>query len=150
MGKKYVAALAKIDRTKAYSLDEGLKLLTETKVAQFDETVDVTVRLGVDARKSDQMVRGAVTLPQGLGKPVRVLVFAKGEKEKQAQAAGADHVGGQDLVDKILNDNWMDFDRVISTPDMMSQVGKIGRPRSSPRSSDKASRSRASPTATAR
>lgn len=127
MGKKYEAALAKVDRAKQYPLDEGIKLLVDTKVANFDETVDVTVRLGVDPKKSDQMVRGAVTLPQGLGKKVRVLVFAKGEKEREAEEAGADHVGSEALIEKILKESWLEFDTVIATPDMMSQVSKLGR-----------------------
>lgn len=127
MGKNYQTAKEKVDRSKNYSLDEGLQLVVETKVAKFDETVDVAVRLGVDPKKSDQMVRGAVTLPEGLGKPVRVMVFAKGEDERKAQEAGADFVGSEDMVEKILKENWLDFDTVIATPDMMSQVSKLGR-----------------------
>ncbi len=126
MGKKYAVAAEKVDRNITYSLEDGLKLVTETNVAKFDESVDVVIRLGVDARKSDQMVRGAVTLPQGLGKEVRVVVFAKGEAGNQASAAGAEHVGVEDLVEKI-NGGWTDFDRVIATPDLMAQVSKLGR-----------------------
>lgn len=126
MGKKYAAAAEKVDRDVSYGLADGLKLVTETKIGKFDESVDVVVRLGVDARKSDQMVRGAVTLPQGLGKEVRVVVFAKGEAGTKASAAGADHVGVEDLLEKISG-GWTDFDRVISTPDLMAQVSKLGR-----------------------
>ncbi len=125
-GKQHKAAKAKIDRTQAYSLDEGIALVKEAAFAKFDETVDMTVRLGVDPRKADQMVRGAVVLPNGLGKTVRVLVFAKGEKAQEAQAAGADHVGADDLVTKIQG-GWFDFDTAIATPDMMGTVGKIGK-----------------------
>ena len=125
-GKQHKAAKAKIDRTKAYTIEEALSLVKETAHAKFDETVDVCVRLGVDPRKADQMVRGAVVLPNGLGKTVRVLVFAKGEKAQEAQTAGADHVGADDLVAKI-QEGWFDFDTAIATPDMMGTVGKIGK-----------------------
>ncbi len=125
-GKKYQASKAKIDRTQAYSLEEAIALVKDSAFAKFDETVDVMVRLGVDPRKADQMVRGAVVLPNGLGKTVRVLVFAKGEKAQEATAAGADHVGGDDLVAKIQG-GWFDFDTAIATPDMMGTVGKIGK-----------------------
>src|SRR5512137_1392249 len=125
-GKQQKAAKAKIDRTKAYPIEEALSLVKETAHAKFDETVDLCVRLGVDPRKADQMVRGAVVLPNGLGKTVRVLVFAKGEKAQEAQAAGADHVGADDLVAKI-QEGWYDFDTAIATPDMMGTVGKIGK-----------------------
>ena len=127
MGKKYEAVRIQVDRERVYSLEEGLQLVVNTKVAKFDETVDVAVRLGVDPRNSDQMVRGAVNLPQGLGKEVRVLVFAKGQQERDATEAGADHIGTEEVVDKILKENWFDFDTVIATPDMMSQVSKLGR-----------------------
>jgi len=127
MGKKYDDIRTKVDRERAYPLEEGLQLLVTTKIAKFDETVDIVVRLGVDPRNSDQMVRGAVNLPQGLGKEVRVLVFAKGEKEREAKDAGADYVGTEDLLDKVLKENWFAFDTVIATPDMMSQVSKLGR-----------------------
>jgi len=125
-GKQQKAAKAQIDRTKAYTIEEALSLVKKTAHAKFDETVDLCVRLGVDPRKADQMVRGAVVLPNGLGKTVRVLVFAKGEKAQEAQAAGADHVGADDLVAKI-QEGWYDFDTAIATPDMMGTVGKIGK-----------------------
>jgi large subunit ribosomal protein L1 len=125
-GKKHTQAKTKIDRSKVYQLEEALALVKETSHAKFDETVEVAVRLGVDPRKADQMVRGAVVLPNGLGKTVRVLVFAKGEKAQEAQAAGADHVGADDLVAKI-QEGWFDFDTAIATPDMMGTVGKIGK-----------------------
>src|SRR5512138_570593 len=124
--KKHKAALAAVDRSKSYLLKEGLELLKGTAYAKFDETVDLAVRLGVDPRHADQMVRGAVVLPNGLGKTVRVLVFAKGEKEKEARDAGADYVGAEDLVAKI-QEGWFDFDTAIATPDMMGVVGKIGK-----------------------
>ena len=126
IGKQHKAAKAQIDRTKAYTIEEALALVKETAHAKFDETVDVCVRLGVDPRKADQMVRGAVVLPNGLGKTVRVLVFAKGEKALEAQTAGADHVGADELVAKI-QEGWFDFDTAIATPDMMGTVGKIGK-----------------------
>jgi len=125
-GKQQKAAKAKVDRTKAYPIEEALSLVKETAHAKFDETVDLCVRLGVDPRKADQMVRGAVVLPNGLGKTVRVLVFAKGEKAQEAQSAGADYVGADDLVTKI-QEGWFDFDTAIATPDMMGTVGKIGK-----------------------
>lgn len=125
-GKKHKASKDKVDRTKAYMLDEALALVKETAFAKFDESVDVAVKLGVDPRKADQMVRGAVVLPNGLGKTIRVLVFAKGDKAMEAQEAGADYVGGDDLVDKI-KEGWFDFDTAIATPDMMGTVGKIGK-----------------------
>jgi len=124
--KKLKEAKAKIDRTRAYSVEEAITLVKETAFAKFDETVDLCVRLGVDPRKADQMVRGAVVMPNGLGKTVRVLVFAKGEKAQEAQAAGADYVGADDLVAKI-QEGWFDFDTAIATPDMMGTVGKIGK-----------------------
>ncbi|MDY0211973.1 MAG: 50S ribosomal protein L1 [Desulfuromonadaceae bacterium] len=126
MGKNKITAEGKVDRSIKYSLNDALELVKETAYAKFDETVDLTVRLGVDPRKADQMVRGAVVLPNGLGKSVRVLVFAKGEKAMEAQQAGAEHVGGDDLVEKIQN-GWFEFDTAIATPDMMGVVGKIGR-----------------------
>ncbi|ORJ63105.1 50S ribosomal protein L1 [Geothermobacter hydrogeniphilus] len=126
VGKKHTEAKGKVDRESTYALDEALALLKETAHAKFDETVDMAVRLGVDPRKADQMVRGAVVLPNGLGKTVRVVVFAKGEKAQEATAAGADFVGGEDLVEKI-KEGWFDFDTAIATPDMMGTVGKIGR-----------------------
>ena len=125
-GKQHKAAKGQIDRSNVYSLEEGIALVKQAAYAKFDETVDISVRLGVDPRKADQMVRGAVVLPNGLGKTVRVLVFAKGEKAQEAQAAGADYVGADDLVAKIQG-GWFDFDTAIATPDMMGTVGKIGK-----------------------
>jgi large subunit ribosomal protein L1 len=119
-------AKAKVDRNRSYALQEGIDLVKAASFAKFDETVDVSVRLGVDPRHADQMVRGAVVLPNGLGKDVRVLVFAKGEKEKEARDAGADFVGADDLVTKI-QEGWFEFDTAIATPDMMGVVGKIGK-----------------------
>lgn len=126
IAKKMNAAAAKVDRNKSYTLQDGVELVKGAAYAKFDETVDVAVRLGVDPRHADQMVRGAVVLPHGLGKEVRVLVFAKGEKEKEAREAGADFVGAEDLVAKI-QEGWFDFDTAIATPDMMGVVGKIGK-----------------------
>lgn len=125
-GKRYLESLKKIDRTVRYDLETGLKLLKETNCAKFDESVDIAVRLGVNPKHADQMVRGTVVLPHGLGKPVKVLVFAKGEKEKEAKEAGADYVGAEDLVEKISS-GWTDFDKAIATPDMMGMVGKLGK-----------------------
>jgi len=125
-GKKLGEALAKVDRNKNYTLTEAISLVKAASYAKFDETVDLVVRLGVDPRHADQMVRGAVVLPNGLGKTVRVLVFAKGEKEKEARDAGADYVGAEDLVAKI-QEGWFEFDTAIATPDMMGVVGKIGK-----------------------
>ncbi|MGK2944161.1 MAG: 50S ribosomal protein L1 [Desulfuromonadales bacterium] len=125
-GKQLKSSKDKVDRNKTYQLDEALALVKETSFAKFDESVDVSIKLGVDPRKADQMVRGAVVLPNGLGKTIRVLVFAKGEKALEAQQAGADHVGGDDLVEKIKG-GWFDFDTAIATPDMMGTVGKIGK-----------------------
>jgi large subunit ribosomal protein L1 len=125
-GKLHKEAKANIDRSRCYPVEEALSLVKEAAHAKFDETVEVAVRLGVDPRKADQMVRGAVVLPNGLGKTVRVLVFAKGEKAMEAKDAGADYVGGDDLVEKIQG-GWFDFDTAIATPDMMGVVGKIGR-----------------------
>ncbi len=124
--KKLKEALAKVDRTRSYPLQEAVEVVKSAAFAKFDETVDVAVRLGVDPRHADQMVRGAVVLPNGLGKDVRVLVFAKGEKEKEARDAGADYVGAEDLVAKI-QEGWFEFDTAIATPDMMGVVGKIGK-----------------------
>jgi large subunit ribosomal protein L1 len=125
-GKKYLEAIKKIDDTQKYTLEEGLALLKEVSYANFDESIDMAVRLGVDPRKADQMVRGSVALPHGTGKTVTILVFAKGEKEKEAQDAGADYVGGTEYAEKV-QEGWLEFDRVIATPDMMSVVGKLGR-----------------------
>ncbi len=125
-GKKRGAALQKPDRNRRYKLSEAVSLVKELAFANFDESVDVAVRLGVDPKHADQMVRGAVVLPHGTGKTNRVLVFAKGEKVTEAEAAGADYVGGDDFVAKIT-EGWLDFDTVIATPDMMGQVGRLGR-----------------------
>jgi large subunit ribosomal protein L1 len=126
MGKKHAGAKEKIDRTKQYDIQEAVDLLKQLKHSKFDETVDLAVNLGVDPRKSDQMVRGSVVLPHGLGKKVRVLVFAKGEKATEASDAGAEFVGAEDLVEKIQG-GWLDFDKVVATPDVMGLVGKLGK-----------------------
>ncbi len=126
IGKFQKEAKAKVDRSRNYPVEEAVALVKEAAYAKFDETVEIAVRLGVDPRKAEQMVRGAVVLPNGLGKTVRVLVFAKGEKALEAKEAGADYVGGDDLVEKIQG-GWFDFDTAIATPDMMGVVGKIGR-----------------------
>ena len=125
-GKKYRASVAKVDSTKRYALDEGIKLVKEAATAKFDETVELSVKLGVDPRQADQNIRGAVGLPHGLGKTVRVLAFAKGEKETEARAAGADFVGSDELI-KQITDGWLDFDKTVATPDMMGAVGRIGK-----------------------
>ncbi len=129
MGKRsktYLETRKKIDPSTKYELEAGLKLLKESARAKFDESVDMSIRLGVNPKHADQMVRGTVSLPHGVGKVVRVLVFAKGEKEKEAQEAGADFVGAEDLVEKITG-GWTDFDKAIATPDMMGTVGKLGK-----------------------
>jgi len=125
-GKKRAGALQKPDKSRRYALSEAVSLVKELAFANFDESVDLAVRLGVDPKHADQMVRGAVVLPHGTGKTNRVLVFAKGEKVSEAEAAGADFVGGDDMVAKI-NEGWLEFDTVIATPDMMGQVGRLGR-----------------------
>jgi large subunit ribosomal protein L1 len=125
-GKQYREAKNKIDRTKRYTLEEALGLLPETSYARFDEGIDVAIRLGVDPKKPDQMVRGTVVLPHGTGKKMKVLVFAQGEKEKEAKEAGSDYVGGEELVKKISN-GWLDFDKAIATPDMMKVVSTLGK-----------------------
>ncbi|MGA1861772.1 50S ribosomal protein L1 [Deferribacter thermophilus] len=125
-GKKYLEAVKQIDKEKLYDLREALDLAKKIAYANFDETVDVAVKLGVDPRHADQMVRGSVTLPHGTGKQVRVLVFAKGEKAKEAEEAGADFVGDEDLAKKI-QDGWLDFDKTVATPDMMPVVGRLGK-----------------------
>ena len=125
--KKYTQAVAKIDRTKLYDSKEALDLVAEIASAKFDETVEAHIKLGVDGRHADQQVRGAIVLPHGTGKTKRVLVFAKGEKATEAQAAGADFVGAEDLVQKIQKENWFEFDVVVATPDMMGVVGRLGR-----------------------
>lgn len=125
-GKLYLEQRKKVEPGRNYSLREAVELVVSTARAKFDETVDVAIRLGVNPKHADQMVRGSVVLPNGLGKTVRVLVFAKGEKEREAQEAGADYVGSDDLVEKI-KEGWLEFDRVVATPDMMGTVGKLGK-----------------------
>ncbi len=125
-GKKYQDAVKLVDRDAAYVAEEAIELVKKTATAKFDETVEVAVRLGVDPKKADQQIRGAVVLPNGTGKTQRVLVFAKGEKAKEAEAAGADYVGEEDFINKI-SQGWFDFDVIVATPDMMAQVGKLGR-----------------------
>src|SRR5512138_278107 len=125
-GKSYVALKSKIEEGKRYPIKDALDLVVGTARTKFDETVDAAIRLGVDPKHADQMVRGSVALPHGLGKTVRVLVFAKGDKEKEATDAGADFAGSDDLVEKIKG-GWLDFDRVVATPDMMGTVGKLGK-----------------------
>ena len=126
-GKKYVEAAKLVDRTVQYEPAEAIDLVKKTAVAKFDETIEAHIRLGVDGRHADQQVRGAVVLPHGTGKTVRVLVFAKGDKVAEAEAAGADYVGGEELIPKIQNDGWFEFDVVVATPDMMGVVGRLGR-----------------------
>ena len=126
-GKKYAEAAKLVDRSVLYDADEAISLIKKTAVAKFDETVEAHIRLGVDGRHADQQVRGAVVLPNGTGKTVRVLVFAKGDKVAEAEAAGADFVGGDELIPRIQNDGWFDFDVVVATPDMMGVVGRLGR-----------------------
>lgn len=125
-GKNYRAALEKVDRNQRYLLEDSLRLAKETAGAKFDETVEMAIRLGVDPRQADQNIRGTVTLPHGMGKSVRVLAFAKGDKEKEAQDAGADFVGSDELIKKI-SDGWLEFDKAVATPDMMGAVGRIGK-----------------------
>jgi large subunit ribosomal protein L1 len=125
-GKKYLSSKAKFDTQKYYNFAESLQKAIESSYAKFDETVDLAIRLGVDPRHADQMVRGTVVLPNGLGKEVKVLVFAKGEKEAEARDAGADFVGNDDLIEKV-KEGWFGFDKAVATPDMMGSVGKIGR-----------------------
>ena len=127
MGKKYVESAKLIDKNTLYNPAEALELSVKTAKANFDETIELHVRLGVDPRHADQQVRGAVVLPNGTGKTVRVLVFAKGDKAKEAEAAGAEFVGAEELVQKIQSENWFDYDVVVATPDMMGVVGRIGR-----------------------
>jgi len=125
--KRYQAAAEGVDRDKNYPLEEAVGLLKQSPSPKFDESIDLAINLGVDPRHADQMVRGALVLPHGIGKSTRVLVFAKGEKEKEAEEAGADYVGGEDLAKKITDEGWLDFERVIATPDMMSVVGRLGK-----------------------
>ena len=126
-GKKYVEGAKLIDRSKVYDTAEALDICVKTGTAKFDETVELHVKLGVDGRHADQQVRGAIVLPNGTGKSVRVLAICKPEKEEDAKAAGADYVGGEEMVQKIQSENWMDFDVLITTPDMMGLVGRLGR-----------------------
>ena len=126
-GKRYVESAKLVDRTNLYDVEEAVSIIKKTANAKFDETLEAHIKLGVDGRHADQQVRGAVVLPHGTGKKVRVLVFAKGDKVEEAQAAGADFVGGQELVPKIQNEGWLDFDVVVATPDMMGVVGRLGR-----------------------
>ncbi len=126
-GKKYVESAKLIDRATFYETDEAISLVKKTATAKFDETVEVHIRTGCDGRHAEQQIRGAVVLPNGTGKTVKVLVFAKGDKVAEAEAAGADYVGGDELIPKIQNDGWLDFDVVVATPDMMGVVGRLGK-----------------------
>ena len=126
-GKKYVDSFKAIDKAKQYDAPEALELAAKGAKAKFDETIELHIRLGVDSRHADQQVRGAVVLPNGTGKTVKVLVFAKGDKINEAEAAGADYVGGEELIPKIQNEGWLDFDVVVATPDMMGVVGRLGK-----------------------
>jgi large subunit ribosomal protein L1 len=126
-GKKFKAAAAMVDPTKLYSIEESIGLAKKTARTKFDETVDLAVKLGVDPKQADQMVRGTVVLPHGTGKKVKILVFAKGEKEKEARDSGADYAGAEDLADKIQKEGWTDFDVVVATPDIMGIVGRLGK-----------------------
>ncbi|MCM1496044.1 MAG: 50S ribosomal protein L1 [Bacteroides sp.] len=126
-GKRYTEAAKLVDRLNTYDIAEAVSIVKKSASAKFDETIECHIRLGVDGRHADQQVRGAVVLPHGTGKTVRVLVFAKGAKLDEAQAAGADHVGGEELIPKIQNEGWLDFDVVVATPDMMGVVGRLGR-----------------------
>lgn len=126
-GKRYAEAFAKVDRSVYYDASQALGLVVETASAKFDETVEAHIKLGVDSRHADQQVRGAMVLPHGTGKSVKVLVFAKGAKAEEAQAAGADYVGAEELAQKIQSENWFDFDVVVATPDMMGVVGRLGK-----------------------
>ncbi len=126
-GKKYVEAAKAVDRSKLYEAEEAVAVVKKAAVAKFDETIEVHIRTGCDGRHAEQQIRGAVVLPHGTGRTVRVLVFAKGAKLDEAQAAGADHVGGEELIPKIQNDGWLDFDVVVATPDMMGVVGRLGK-----------------------
>ena len=127
MGKKYIDSAKLIDKSKVYDPSEALDLVCQTSKAKFDETIEIHIRLGVDSRHADQQVRGAVVLPNGTGKNVKVLVFAKGDNVAKAEAAGADYVGGAEYAEKIVQENWFDFDVVIASPDMMGVIGKLGK-----------------------
>ena len=126
-GKKYMETAKAVDRAKLYDPDEAIALVKKAAVAKFDETIEAHIRTGCDGRHADQQIRGAVVLPHGTGKTVRVLVFAKGAKADEALAAGAEHVGAEELIPKIQNEGWLDFDVVVATPDMMGVVGRLGR-----------------------
>lgn len=126
-GKKYLEAVSKVDKTKVYTLDEAVKLVKETSVSKFDGSVEIAMRLNLDTRKSDQQLRGAIVLPNGTGKEKKVLVIAKGDNAKAAKEAGADYVGDTDMLEKIEKENWLDFDVMIATPDMMPLLGKLGK-----------------------
>ena len=126
-GKKYIASSELVDKSKLYDTADAIELVCKTATAKFDETIELHVRLGVDSRHADQQVRGAIVLPHGTGKTVRTLVFAKGDRAKEAQEAGADFVGAEDMVAKITTENWFDFDVVIATPDMMGVIGRLGK-----------------------
>ncbi len=126
-GKKYVEAAKQVDRSAAYEAADAIALVKKTAVAKFDETIEVHIRTGCDGRHAEQQIRGAVVLPNGTGKSVKVLVFAKGDKVNEAEAAGADFVGGDELIPRIQNDGWLDFDVVVATPDMMGVVGRLGK-----------------------
>ena len=126
-GKKYLEAVSKVDKTKVYTLDEAVKLVKETSVSKFDGSVEIAMRLNLDTRKSDQQLRGTIVLPNGTGKEKKVLVIAKGDNAKAAKEAGADYVGDTDMLEKIEKENWLDFDVMIATPDMMPLLGKLGK-----------------------
>lgn len=126
-GKKFIEAQNKVDQSKLYSLKEAFSLLEDTKTTKFDESVEVAVKLGIDPRQANQQVRGAIVFPHGIGKKIKVLVFTKGEKVKEAEEAGADYVGAEDLIEKITKESWLGFDVVIATPDIMGMVGKLGK-----------------------
>ena len=126
-GKKYIEAAKQVDRTTLYEAADAIALVKKNATAKFDETIELHIRTGCDGRHAEQQIRGAVVLPNGTGKTVRVLVFAKGDKVNEAEAAGADYVGGEELIPKIQNDGWLDFDVVVATPDMMGVVGRLGK-----------------------
>lgn len=126
-GKKYTISASKVDKTKSYNLEEAVKLVKETSTSKFDETIEVAIRLNIDPKKVEQQLRGAIVLPNGTGKTKKVLVVAKGDRAKEAEKAGADYVGDEELLQKIEKENWIDFDVIISTPDMMPALGKLGR-----------------------
>ena len=127
LGKKYVEASKKVEKNNLYTKEEAVKLVKETSITSFDSTVEVAIKLNLDTKKADQQLRGSMVLPNGTGKTKKVLVIAKGEAAEAAKAAGADYVGDVDMIDKIANENWFDYDVIVATPDMMAQLGKIGR-----------------------